>query len=81
MDHIQEGFSCRFKVTTAIAVIIYQNYADIVDTNKRRPLLASDCQSLPEAEKWRRELVRDFTKKISAIQNGKHTLRQLSLNH
>jgi len=51
------------------------------DTNKRRPLLASECQSLPEAEKWRRELVREFTKKISAIQNatlGEHRIRELN---
>jgi pre-mRNA-splicing factor ISY1 len=40
-------------------------------TNKR-PYLASECESLTEAEKWRRELVRDITRKISQIQNGTH---------
>eukprot|EP01041_Mallomonas_annulata_P001707 gene1707-3306_t len=51
------------------------------DANKRRPLLSTDCQSLPDAEKWRRELVREFTKKISAIQNaslGEHRIRELN---
>mmetsp|Transcript_36036 Transcript_36036/g.36719 ORF Transcript_36036/g.36719 Transcript_36036/m.36719 type:complete len:305 (-) Transcript_36036:150-1064(-) len=51
------------------------------DVTKRRPLLASECQSLPDAEKWRREIVREFTKKISAIQNatlGEHRIRELN---
>ena len=42
----------------------------LLESSNRRPLMASDCQSLPEAEKWRRELVRDLTRKIAAIQNG-----------
>ena len=36
----------------------------------RRPLLAQDCDSLVDAEKWRRDLVKDITKKISSIHNG-----------
>ena len=38
--------------------------------DQRRPYLASECKSLPDAEKWRREILRDTTKKISEIQNG-----------
>ena len=41
----------------------------IADTG-RRPFLASECESVTEAEKWRRELIRDITKKISNIHNG-----------
>ena len=36
----------------------------------RRPLVAGECQSLAEAEKARRGIVRDVTKKIAMIQNG-----------
>jgi pre-mRNA-splicing factor ISY1 len=35
-----------------------------------RPYLASECSSLPEAEKWRMEIVREVGKKVSMIQNG-----------
>jgi pre-mRNA-splicing factor ISY1 len=46
-----------------------------------RPHLASECDSVTEAEKWRREMVRDITKKIAAIQNsslGEHRIRELN---
>jgi pre-mRNA-splicing factor ISY1 len=49
--------------------------------SNRRPLLASDCESLPEAEKWRREIVQNLTKKLSAIKNaslGEQRLRELN---
>ncbi|KAJ1422473.1 Isy1-like splicing factor [Ochromonadaceae sp. CCMP2298] len=47
----------------------------------RRPFLASECESVQEAEKWRRELVRDVTKKISALSNaalGEHRIREMN---
>lgn len=47
----------------------------------RRPFLASECQDLGEAEKWRRELVRDITRKIAEIQNaglGEGRIRDLN---
>jgi pre-mRNA-splicing factor ISY1 len=48
---------------------------------QRRPFMSSECTSLAEAEKWRRELLRDLTKKVSQIQNaglGEHRLRELN---
>lgn len=51
-----------------------------VSSNKR-PLHASECESIQDAEKWRRELVRDLTKKIAAIRNGslgEHRIRELN---
>jgi pre-mRNA-splicing factor ISY1 len=36
---------------------------------ERRPFLASMCKTLPEAERWRRDIVREITKKVSEIQN------------
>ena len=47
----------------------------------RRPLLASDCETLPDAEKWRRDIVQNLTKKLSAIKNaslGEHRIRELN---
>jgi pre-mRNA-splicing factor ISY1 len=47
----------------------------------RRPNLASECTVLSEAEKWRRELLKDVTRKISAIHNatlGEHRIRELN---
>lgn len=47
----------------------------------RRPLMAQDCDSLADAEKWRRELIRDITKKISHIHNaslGEHRIREIN---
>jgi hypothetical protein len=38
----------------------------------RRPLVSAECQSLPEAEKFRREIVQNISKKIATIQNGTH---------
>jgi len=37
----------------------------------RRPLVSAECQSLPEAEKFRREIVQNISKKIAIIQNGR----------
>ena len=47
----------------------------------QRPFIAQECESLPEAEKWRRELVRDITRKIASIHNaslGEHRIRELN---
>lgn len=35
-----------------------------------RPYLASLCDTVPECEKWRMEIVREVGKKVSMIQNG-----------
>lgn len=47
----------------------------------RRPLLASGCDSLVDAQKFRREIVREVTKKIAMIQNatlGEFKIRDLN---
>lgn len=46
-----------------------------------RPLLVGECSSLPDAENHRRDIIRDISKKISAIQNanlGEHRVRELN---
>lgn len=50
-------------------------------TSNRRPLLASECDSLVDAEKVRREVLRELGKKIPQIQNanlGEFKIRELN---
>lgn len=47
----------------------------------RRPSLPSECHSVVEAEKWRLQVVRSVTRKVSEIQNvglGEHKIRDLN---
>lgn len=51
------------------------------DAQNRKPLSATECQSLPDAEKWRRDIVKDLKKKVSLVQNaslGEHRIRELN---
>jgi pre-mRNA-splicing factor ISY1 len=48
---------------------------------ERRPYLASECKSLPDAERWRRMVIGEISRKISEIQNaglGEARLRDLN---
>jgi len=48
---------------------------------ERRPHLASECKSLPDAERWRRMIIGEISRKISEIQNaglGEARLRDLN---
>eukprot|EP00300_Choanocystis_sp_HF-7_P031189 c40348_g1_i1.p1 GENE.c40348_g1_i1~~c40348_g1_i1.p1 ORF type:complete len:267 (-),score=69.32 c40348_g1_i1:792-1592(-) len=47
----------------------------------RRPFLASQCENLVQAEKWRLEVVREIGKKVAAIQNaswGEYRIREMN---
>lgn len=47
----------------------------------KRPFLASECKSIGEAERWRREIVKDLSQKVAKIQNagaGEHVIRDLN---
>lgn len=49
--------------------------------SKRRPYLASHCEHLHDAEKWRRQIIREISNGIAKIQNpglGEHTIRDLN---
>ncbi|KAI7795362.1 pre-mRNA-splicing factor ISY1-like protein, partial [Triplophysa rosa] len=37
---------------------------------ERRPFLASECNELPKAEKWRRQIISEISKKVAQIQNA-----------
>ena len=47
----------------------------------RRPYLSSQCDHLHDAEKWRRQIIREISSGISKIQNtglGEHAVRDLN---
>lgn len=47
----------------------------------RRPFLASECKSLPDAERWRRQIIHEITRKVTEIQNaglGEARIRDLN---
>ncbi|XP_008288901.1 cat eye syndrome critical region protein 5-like [Stegastes partitus] len=48
---------------------------------ERRPFLASECSELPKAEKWRRQIISEISKKVAQIQNaglGEFRIRDLN---
>jgi len=48
---------------------------------ERRPFLASECDSLSDAERWRRQIIKEMSKKISMIQNEslpEHQVRDMN---
>ncbi|XP_018600082.1 pre-mRNA-splicing factor ISY1 homolog [Scleropages formosus] len=48
---------------------------------ERRPFLASECNELPKAEKWRRQIISEISKKVAQIQNaglGEFKIRDLN---
>ena len=47
----------------------------------KRPYLATECDNLPEAEKWRRQVIRDISKRVAQVQNaglGEFRIRDLN---
>jgi len=49
-------------------------------TKERRPYRTDDCTNLQEAEKWRRHVIRDISKKVTQIQNRMSLLPPLLLS-
>ncbi|KAM9813403.1 pre-mRNA-splicing factor ISY1 homolog [Neosynchiropus ocellatus] len=50
-------------------------------SKERRPFLASDCSDLPKADKWRRQIISEISKKVAQIQNaglGEFKIRDLN---
>ncbi|XP_067683526.1 pre-mRNA-splicing factor ISY1 homolog isoform X2 [Haliotis asinina] len=48
---------------------------------ERRPYLASDCEDVSKAEKWRRQIIGEISRKVAQIQNaglGEFKLRDLN---
>jgi len=52
-----------------------------IQASQRRPYLASHCEHLHDAEKWRRQIIREISNGVSKIQNtglGEHAVRDLN---
>lgn len=50
-------------------------------STERRPFIATECDNLFEAEKWRQQVLKEVGRKISEIQNlslGEHKIRDLN---
>jgi pre-mRNA-splicing factor ISY1 len=48
---------------------------------QKRPFLATECTELPEAERWRAQIVREISREVSGIQNGslgEHKIRDMN---
>mmetsp|Transcript_13611 Transcript_13611/g.54530 ORF Transcript_13611/g.54530 Transcript_13611/m.54530 type:complete len:82 (+) Transcript_13611:566-811(+) len=50
----------------------YLKQKDAADGNilERRPYLATLCDDVDEAQKWRRDILKDIGRKVMDIQNG-----------
>ncbi|KAF0492483.1 pre-mRNA-splicing factor ISY1-like [Gigaspora margarita] len=53
----------RFREAQAIQL-------GLVKPKERRPYLASDCNNLKDAEKWRQQIIREISRKVSKIQDA-----------
>ncbi|CAL1612937.1 unnamed protein product [Knipowitschia caucasica] len=68
------------KAMTALARF-RQAQLDEGKMKERRPYLASECDELPKAEKWRRQIISEVSKKVAQIQNaglGEFRIRDLN---
>lgn len=57
--------------------------SQVEETTKRqrRPYLTSDCEDLRDAQKWRLDIIREISRKVTQIQNaglGEHRIRDLN---
>jgi len=53
----------------------------IMGVEQKRPFLATEVESLPEAERWRAQILKEVSKSVSNIQNGalgEHKIRDLN---
>ncbi|XP_043934029.1 pre-mRNA-splicing factor ISY1 homolog [Protopterus annectens] len=68
------------KAMTALARF-RQSQLEDGKVKERRPFLASECNELPKAEKWRRQIIGEISKKVAQIQNaglGEFRIRDLN---
>ena len=51
----------------------------LVQKTDRRPRLAAHCKDLRQCERWRGEILREISRKVSKIQDGQFAPRTLAL--
>ncbi|KAK3921886.1 Pre-mRNA-splicing factor ISY1-like protein [Frankliniella fusca] len=69
------------KAMTTLARWRAAQVGDEPNKQERRPYLASECNDLPKAEKWRMQIIREIAKKVAQIQNaglGEFRIRDLN---
>lgn len=42
---------------------------------ERRPYIATECDDLKKAEKWRRQIIGEVSRKVAQIQNGRKVVQ------
>ncbi|KAI8428666.1 hypothetical protein MSG28_007394 [Choristoneura fumiferana] len=68
----QDFFRPARNAEKAMTTLARWRAAQVQETGgmrERRPYLASECNDLPQAEKWRLQIVREIAKKVAQIQN------------
>jgi len=70
MADFQEGPSCQ-QVCAQLILSLTLNFLCLSDASNRRPLLAAECESLPDAEKWRRHIIRDITERLLLLRTAR----------
>ncbi|NXP87920.1 ISY1 factor, partial [Passerina amoena] len=58
------------SVTGRGAAVCMARSAGLEEGKVKEPLLASECNQLPKAEKWRRQIIGEVSKKVAQIQNA-----------
>jgi pre-mRNA-splicing factor ISY1 len=51
--------------------------------SEKRPFIASECKYLPDAEKWRQEVIKEIIRDVALVQNessGEYRIRELNDN-
>lgn len=69
------------KAMTTLARWRAAQVGDEPKDKERRPYLASECNDLQKAEKWRMQIIREIAKKVAQIQNaglGEFRIRDLN---
>lgn len=69
------------KAMTTLARWRASQLDEQTNTKERRPYLASECDDLKKAEKWRLDIIREISKKVTQIQNaglGEFRIRDLN---
>lgn len=62
-------------------VTMKKEFKDGASSTDRRPFLATECDNLTDAERWRRQIIKEISKKVSEIQNaglGEHRIRDIN---
>ena len=66
------NYWCLLSFRTTLARWRAAHVGDDAKKDERRPYLASEVNDVKAAEKWRGQVIREISKKVSQIQNGSY---------